>query len=115
MYKRQLQNYAELSASYNTGSVTGKDYTGGIAGKVYVAAMPIGCYNVGTVSPAVHCGGAVGSFGGDDYINITGKTGSFYQGPLSSVFKANGAKERTEAQMKKDSFVAELNRDAYLN
>ena len=74
--------------------MTGKDYTGGIAGKVYVAAMPIGCYNVGTVSPAVYCGGAVGSFGGDDY--ITGKTGSFYQGPLSSAFKANGATERTE-------------------
>ena len=109
----ELQNYAELTASYNTGSVTGKDYTGGIAGKVYVAAMPIGCYNVGTVSPAVYCGGAVGSFGGDDYITKT--TGSFYQGPLSAAFKANGATERTEAQMKKDSFVAELNRDAYLS
>lgn len=72
----------------------------------------MGCYNIGNVSTAIHCGGAVGSFGGDDY--ITGKTGSFYQGPLSAAYKANGAKMRTAEQMKADSFVSELNRDAYM-
>ena len=41
------QNYAELIASYNTGEVKGADYIGGIAGNVYVASMPLGCYNVG--------------------------------------------------------------------
>ena len=106
-----LQNYAELVACYNTGSVTGADYTGGVAGNVYVASMPLGCYNVGDVSAAMHCGGAVGSFGGDEYITL--KTGSFYKGPLSAAYKANGAKERTEAQMKDASFVAQLNSDAY--
>lgn len=106
------QNYAEVFACYNTGSVTGADYVGGVAGNVYVAAMPMGCYNIGNVSTAIHCGGAVGSFGGDDY--ITGKTGSFYQGPLPAAYKANGAKMRTAEQMKADSFVSELNRDAYM-
>ena len=107
----EVQNYAEVVGCYNTGSVTGKDYLGGVAGNVYVAVAPLGCYNVGTVASAIHCGGAFGSFGGDDYITI--KQGSFYQAPLSEAFKANGAKARTQAQMKAASFVTELNSDAY--
>lgn len=106
------QNYAELIASYNTGEVKGADYIGGIAGNVYVASMPLGCYNVGSVSSGMHCGGAVGSFGGDDYITI--KKGSFYQGPLSAAYQANGAKMRSAEDMKKESFVSELNADAYV-
>ena len=106
------QNYAELIGSYNTGAVSGADYIGGIAGNVYVASMPLGCYNVGSVSSGVHCGGAVGSFGGDDYITI--KKGSFYQGPLSAAYQANGAKMRSAEDMKKESFVSELNADAYV-
>ena len=106
------QNYAELIGSYNTGAVSGADYIGGIAGNVYVASMPLGCYNVGSVSSGMHCGGAVGSFGGDDYITI--KKGSFYQGPLSAAYQANGAKMRSAEDMKKESFVSELNADAYV-
>lgn len=106
------QNYAELIASYNTGEVKGADYIGGIAGNVYVASMPLGCYNVGSVSSGMHCGGAVGSFGGDDYITI--KNGSFYRGPLPEAYKANGAKMKTVEEMKKDSFVSELNANAYV-
>ena len=105
------QNYAEMLACYNRGTVTGADYVGGIAGDVYVASMPLGCYNTGKVSEAVRCGGAVGSFGGDDYIMI--KSGSFYMGPLSAAFKANGATMKTESEMKSDSFVSELNSEAY--
>ena len=108
----EVQNYAEVVGCYNTGSVTGKDYLGGVAGNVYVAVAPLGCYNVGTVASAIHCGGAFGSFGGDEYITI--KQGSFYQAPLSEAFKANGAKARTQAQMKAASFVTELNSDAYV-
>ena len=107
----EVQNYAEVVGCYNTGSVTGKDYLGGVAGKVYVASAPLGCYNVGTVDTAVHCGGAFGSFGGDDYITI--KQGSFYKAPLSTAFQANGARARTEAEMKAASFVTALNSDAY--
>ena len=106
------QNYAELIASYNTGEVKGADYIGGIAGNVYVASMPLGCYNVGSVSSGMHCGGAVGSFGGDDYITI--KNGSFYRGPLPEAYKANGAKMKTAEEMKKESFVSELNANAYV-
>ena len=106
------QNYAELIASYNTGEVKGADYIGGIAGNVYVASMPLGCYNVGSVSSGIRCGGAVGSFGGDDYITI--KNGSFYQGPLSGAYKANGAKMKTPEEMKTDSFVSALNAEAYV-
>ncbi len=105
------QNYAELLACYNMGTVTGSDYVGGIAGNVYVASMPKGCYNAGKVSEAIHCGGAVGSFGGDEYITI--KRGSFYLGPLSAAFKANGSTMKTESEMKSSSFVSELNSDAY--
>lgn len=36
------------------------------------------------------------------------------RGPLSAAYKANGAKMRTAEQMKADSFVSELNRDAYM-
>ena len=107
----EVQNYAVVVGCYNTGSVTGKDYLGGVAGKVYVASAPLGCYNVGTVDAAVHCGGAFGSFGGDDYITI--KQGSFYKAPLSEAFQANGARARTEAEMKAASFVTALNSDAY--
>ncbi|RHR46970.1 hypothetical protein DWX14_01395 [Clostridiaceae bacterium AF18-31LB] len=106
------QNYAELIASYNTGEVKGADYIGGIAGNVYVASMPLGCYNVGSVSSGIRCGGAVGSFGGDDYITI--KNGSFYKGPLSGAYKANGAKMKYAEEMKKDSFVSALNAEAYV-
>ena len=108
----EVQNYAEVVGCYNTGSVTGKDYLGGVAGKVYVASAPLGCYNVGTVDAAVHCGGAFGSFGGDDYITI--KQGSFYKAPLSAAFQANGARARTEAEMKAASFVTALNSEAYV-
>ena len=107
----EVQNYAEVVGCYNTGSVTGRDYLGGVAGKVYVASAPLGCYNVGTVDAAVHCGGAFGSFGGDDYIPI--KQGSFYKEPHSAAFQANGARARTEAEMKAASFVTALNSDAY--
>lgn len=107
----EVQNYAVVVGCYNTGSVAGKDYLGGVAGKVYVASAPLGCYNVGTVDAAVHCGGAFGSFGGDDYIPI--KQGSFYKAPLSAAFQANGARARTEAEMKAASFVTALNSDAY--
>ena len=105
-----VQNYAVLCGSYNTGSVTGTDYLGGIAGNVYVAAAPLGCYNTGAVSAAVHCGGAFGSFGGDEYITVV--KGSFYKGPLAEAYKANGAAMRTEAQMKLTGFITELNREA---
>ena len=108
----EVQNYAEVVGCYNTGSVTGRDYLGGVAGKVYVASAPLGCYNVGTVDAAVHCGGAFGSFGGDDYITI--KQGSFYKAPLSAAFQANGARARTEAEMKAASFVTALNSEAYV-
>lgn len=105
-----MQNYAVVCGSYNTGSVTGADYLGGIAGKVYVASAPLGCYNTGDVGMAMHCGGALGSFGGDQYITVV--KGSFYKGPLSEAYKANGAALRTEAQMKLTGFVTELNREA---
>ena len=62
-----MQNYAVVCGSYNTGSVTGADYLGGIAGEVYVASAPLGCYNTGDVGMAMHCGGALGSFGGTIY------------------------------------------------
>ena len=105
-----MQNYAVVCGSYNTGSVTGADYLGGIAGEVYVASAPLGCYNTGDVGMAMHCGGALGSFGGDQYITVV--KGSFYKGPLSEAYKANGAALRTEAQMKLTGFVTELNREA---
>ena len=105
-----MQNYAVVCGSYNTGSVTGADYLGGIAGEVYVASAPLGCYNTGDVGMAMHCGGALGSFGGDQYITVV--RGSFYKGPLSEAYKANGAALRTEAQMKLTGFVTELNREA---
>lgn len=105
-----MQNYAVVCGSYNTGSVTGADYLGGIAGNVYVASAPLGCYNTGDVGMAMHCGGALGSFGGDQYITVV--KGSFYKGPLSEAYKANGAALRTEAQMKLTGFVTELNREA---
>lgn len=105
-----MQNYAVVCGSYNTGSVTGTDYLGGIAGEVYVASAPLGCYNTGDVGMAMHCGGALGSFGGDQYITVV--KGSFYKGPLSEAYKANGAALRTEAQMKLTGFVTELNREA---
>ena len=105
-----MQNYAVVCGSYNTGSVTGADYLGGIAGNVYVASAPLGCYNIGEVGMAMHCGGALGSFGGDQYITVV--KGSFYKGPLSEAYKANGAALRTEAQMKLTGFVTELNREA---
>ena len=105
-----MQNYAVVCGSYNTGSVTGADYLGGIAGNVYVASAPLGCYNIGEVGTAMHCGGAFGSFGGDQYITVV--KGSFYKGPLSEAYKANGAALRTEAQMKLTGFVTELNREA---
>ena len=105
-----MQNYAVVCGSYNTGSVTGTDYLGGIAGKVYVASAPLGCYNTGDVGMAMNCGGALGSFGGDQYITVV--KGSFYKGPLSEAYKANGAALRTEAQMKLTGFVTELNREA---
>lgn len=105
-----MQNYAVVCGSYNTGSVTGADYLGGIAGEVYVASVPLGCYNTGDVGMAMHCGGALGSFGGDQYITVV--KGSFYKGPLSEAYKANGAALRTEAQMKLTGFVTELNREA---
>lgn len=105
-----MQNYAVVCGSYNTGSVTGVDYLGGIAGEVYVASAPLGCYNTGDVGMAMHCGGALGSFGGDQYITVV--KGSFYKGPLSEAYKANGAALRTEAQMKLTGFVTELNREA---
>lgn len=105
-----MQNYAVVCGSYNTGSVTGADYLGGIAGEVYVASAPLGCYNTGDVGIAMHCGGAFGSFGGDQYITVV--KGSFYKGPLSEAYKANGAALRTEAQMKLTGFVTELNREA---
>ena len=105
-----MQNYAVVCGSYNTGSVTGADYLGGIAGEVYVASEPLGCYNTGDVGIAMHCGGALGSFGGDQYITVV--KGSFYKGPLSEAYKANGAALRTEAQMKLTGFVTELNREA---
>ena len=105
-----MQNYAVVCGSYNTGSVTGTDYLGGIAGEVYVASAPLGCYNTGDVGIAMHCGGAFGSFGGDQYITVV--KGSFYKGPLSEAYKANGAALRTEAQMKLTGFVTELNREA---
>ena len=73
--------------------------------------MPSGCYNVGEVSAALRCGGAVGSFGGDDYIMV--KNGSFFKEINNAAFKANGAASRTEAQMKASSFVRELNSEAY--
>ena len=59
---------------------------------------------------AMHCGGALGSVGGDQYITVV--KGSFYKGPLSEAYKANGAALRTEAQMKLTGFVTELNREA---
>lgn len=105
-----MQNYAVVCGSYNTGSVTGADYLGGIAGEVYVASAPLGCYNTGDVGMAMHCGGAFGSFGGDQYITVV--KGSFHKGPLSEAYKANGAALRTEAQMKLTGFVTELNREA---
>ena len=105
-----MQNYAVVCGSYNTGSVTGADYLGGIAGEVYVASAPLGCYNTGDVGMAMHCGGAFGSFGGDQYITVV--KGSFYKGPLSEAYQANGAALRTEAQMKLTGFVTELNREA---
>ena len=105
-----MQNYAVVCGSYNTGSVTGTDYLGGVAGEVYVASAPLGCYNTGDVGIAMHCGGAFGSFGGDQYITVV--KGSFYKGPLSEAYKANGAALRTEAQMKLTGFVTELNREA---
>ena len=108
----EVQNYAEVLACYNTGSVTGSKYLGGVAGKVYVASMPLGCYNVGEVTSAVYSGGAFGSFGGDDNIPI--KSGSFFKESTTSAQTPNGAKKRTEAQMKDSSFAAELNRDGYL-
>ena len=54
-----------------------------------MASAPLGCYNTGDVGMAMHCGGALGSFGGDQYITVV--KGSFYKGPLSEAYKANGA------------------------
>ena len=107
-----VQNYAEVLACYNTGSVTGSDYLGGVAGKVYVATTPLGCYNVGEVTSAVYSGGAFGSVDGGPY--ITNTAGSFFKESTTSAQTPNGAKKRTEAQMKDSSFAAELNRDGYL-
>ena len=107
-----VQNYAEVLACYNTGSVTGSDYLGGVAGKVYVATTPLGCYNVGEVTSAVYSGGAFGSVDGGPY--ITNTAGSFFKESTTSAQTPNGAKKRTEAEMKSSSFAAELNRDGYL-
>lgn len=100
-------NYAEITGCYSTGNIEGNSYTGGIAGKLYSSCAPQGCYAAGSVKGGAYTGAVTGCIDGTDYIALV--TGSFYNNKLPAD---NTAKAMAEEDMKKSSFVSELNLEA---
>lgn len=102
------QSYAMIMCSRSTGTVTGRTYTGGIAGSVYAAPAPLGCYAAGEVNSGTYSGGVLGRLDGTDYIQTL--HGSFY---LDTMPADETAAAKTDDEMKEAAFVTELNNDAY--
>lgn len=105
-----MTNYAIVTACYNTADISGSDYLGGIAGKVYVCAAPQGCYTTGKVPLGLHAFGVLGDLGGTDYIMTT--HGSFYLTESESAATDVTATGVSSESMKKASFVSMLNAQA---
>ena len=102
-----MTNYAVITGSYNTGSIAGNKYKGGIAGNASVCAAPQGCYNVGAVEPGLYSYGVLGNLSGTDYITIV--HGSFYLAEDAEAATDTTATGAASAAMKASSFVSKLN------
>ena len=86
-------NSSSITDCYNTGSVTGKDYVGGVAGSNSGFGTVTNCYNTGSVTGKNKVGGVAGY---NDYI-VTGcynegsVTGEEYVGGVVGYNDASGA------------------------
>ena len=65
-----------ITNCYNTGSVTGSDYIGGIAGEAYASTSITNCYNTGSVSGEDDVGGIAGYASSSTSITNCYNTGS---------------------------------------
>jgi len=105
-------NVANVQDCYNLTSVKGKDFVGGIVGKID-SGMAQNCYNIGTIEGTTNVGSVIGSIGATGEISncyyLNTLTTNLYGAKVDGATIDNASSSKSKDEMTAQAFVNVLN------